>query len=130
MTNGKTILVVDDEKAICELIKDLLESEGFKIFTANNGEDGLKLLQSMIPDLIILDMNMPKMSGIEFYSKIAKPEDGTSVIPVLVLTGRGNMKSMFEGLGVSGFISKPFNASELIETVKKIIDTKTNPQAG
>ncbi len=121
MVNGKTILVVDDEKAICELIKALLEPEGFNVFAAYNGEDGLKLLQSMIPDLIILDMNMPKMSGIEFYSKIAKPKDATPIIPVLVLTGRGNMKAMFEGFDVGGFISKPFNASELIEMVKKIV---------
>ena len=122
MTNVKTILVVDDEKAICELVKALLEPEGFKIFMTHNGEDGLKLLQSMIPDLIILDMNMPKMSGIEFYSKIAKPNDATPLIPVLVLTGRGNMKSMFEGFHVGGFLSKPFNASELIEMVKKIVN--------
>ena len=84
MTIAKTILVVDDEKAICELIKAILESEGFQVFTASNGEDGLKVLKSMIPDLIILDMNMPKMSGIEFYSKIAMPTDGTPMNSVLV----------------------------------------------
>ena len=130
MTNGKTILVVDDEKAICELIKALLESEGFKILTANSGEDGLALLENMIPNLIILDMNMPKMSGIDFYSKIASPKNAAPTIPVLVLTGRGNMKAMFEGLDVDGFLSKPFNAAELIEMVKKIVNKDKNQQAG
>ena len=124
MTGSKTILVVDDEKAICDLIKALLEPEGFKIFMVHNGEDGLNLLLNMIPDLIILDMNMPKMSGIEFYSKIAKPKDASPLIPVLVLTGRGNMKSMFEGLNVDGFLAKPFNASELIQTVKNVLDKR------
>ena len=124
MTLAKTILVVDDEKAICDLIKAILESEGFQVFTTLNGADGLELLKKIIPDLIILDMNMPKMSGIEFYSKIAKPTDGTPMIPVLILTGRGNMKSMFEGLNVDGFLAKPFNASEFIQTVKNIFDKK------
>lgn len=118
---NKTILVIDDEKEICGLIKDLLEPEGFKIFAAYNGEEGLEVLKKMIPDLIILDMNMPKMSGVEFYSKFAKPNDGSPTIPILVLTGRGNMKSMFEGLEVNGFLAKPFKAAELIEVVKQIL---------
>jgi len=125
MTKAQTILVVDDEKAICDLIKAILESEGFQIFTAANGEEGLKVLKSLIPDLIILDMNMPKMSGIEFYSKIAK-SDATPAIPVLILTGRGNMKAMFEGLNVDGFLAKPFNASEFIITVKNILSKFKN----
>ena len=121
MPSGKTILVVDDEPAIFELIKALLEPEDIKIVIAHNGEEGLKLLVNMIPDLIILDMNMPKMSGIEFYSKIVKPADATLTLPVLVLTGRGNMKEMFEGLNVNGFLTKPFKAMDLIVTVKQIL---------
>lgn len=123
---NKMILVIDDEKPICELIKALLEGEGCRVFTAHNGEEGLQMLEKTIPDLIILDMNMPKMSGLEFYSKIAKPENGAPTIPVIILTGRGNMKSMFENLGVSGFIAKPFHASELIDTVKKVVSGGTN----
>ncbi len=120
----KTILVIDDEKAICDLIKVLLEAEGAQVLTAHNGEEGLKVLEKMIPDLIILDMNMPKMNGIEFYSKIAKPDDATPTIPVLVLTGRGNMKAMFEEFHVDGFLSKPFQASELLGMVSQILQRK------
>jgi len=115
------VLIIDDEEPIRELIKSLLEPEGFQIFTASNGEVGLEMLKNMLPDLIILDMNMPKMGGVEFYSHIAKPEDGSPTIPVLVLTGRGNMQSMFEGLEVNGFLAKPFRGSELIAVVTRIV---------
>ncbi len=127
MENHKTILVIDDEEDIRELIKALLEPEGFRIVMASNGQEGLDILKRMIPDLIVLDMNMPKMSGIDFYAKIADPKDGHPTVPVLILTGRGNMKSMFEGLHVNGFLQKPFHAIELIDTVKKIVDQTKKP---
>ena len=117
--------MIDDEKPICELIKALLEPEGFKIFMAHNGADGMKVLKTIIPDLIILDMNMPKMGGIEFYSWIAKP-DSTPGIPVLVLTGRGNMQSMFESMKVDGFMAKPFHAIDLIQKVKLILAQRSS----
>ncbi len=116
-----TILVIDDDQMVRTLIADLLEPEGMKVVTADDGEQGLKIIQNMTPDLIILDMNMPKMSGIDFYEKIANKTDSAPMIPLMVLTGRGNMKGFFESLQIDAFMSKPFKGAEFIAQVRTII---------
>ena len=70
MSDQKTILLIDDEIDLQQLVKIALKSKGYNIETANNGLEGLAKLETVKPDLIILDMNMPKMGGLEFYQKI------------------------------------------------------------
>lgn len=125
MVQGKVVLVIDDDKAVCELIKFILRAEGCMIVVAHNGEEGLKAFKKLIPDLIILDMNMPKMGGVEFYEKIANPKDSTPLIPTIVLTGRGEMKSFFEGINVAAFIAKPFRAMDFLKQVQSILSKQT-----
>ncbi len=125
MSNPKTILLIDDEIDLQQLVKIALKSKGYNIETANNGLEGLAKLETMNPDLIILDMNMPKMGGVEFYQKIC---DGTDRprYPVLVLTARANMEQLFKELNIDGFMAKPFEIDDLLREADTIIRKEVN----
>ena len=107
MSNPKTILLIDDEIDLQQLVKIALKSKGYTIETANNGLEGLAKLETLKPDLIILDMNMHKMGGLEFYQTICYGTDKPRY-PVLVLTARANMEQLFKQLNIDGFMAKPF----------------------
>ena len=125
MSHIKTILLIDDEIDLQQLVKIALKSKGHNVETANNGLEGLEKLKTMTPDLIILDMNMPKMGGLEFYQRIC---DGTDKprFPVLVLTARANMEKLFKELNIDGFMAKPFEVDELLNEVDIIIEKGAN----
>ena len=123
MSDQKTILVIDDEVDLQQLVKIALKSKGYTIETANNGLEGLVKLETLKPDLIILDMNMPKMGGLEFYQKICVSD--RPKYPVLVLTARANMEQLFREFNIDGFMAKPFEVDELLEEVDTIIKKKS-----
>ncbi len=120
MINQKTILLIDDEIDLQQLVKIALKLKGYHIETANNGLEGLEKLETVKPNLIILDMNMPKMGGLEFYQKICD-QSNQPKYPVLVLTARANMEQVFKGLNIDGFMAKPFEIDELLQRVDTII---------
>ena len=116
----KTIFVIDDEEDLRETVEYQLKAKGFHVVTACDGLDGLKKLNSIEPDLIILDMNMPGMNGVEFYKKL-KGADEKPKYPILVLTARANMEQLFKDLDVDGFMAKPFELDELVKESERII---------
>jgi CheY-like chemotaxis protein len=118
------ILVIDDEPAILEIIQLRLEAADYEVTCAHHGLEALEKLKNMKPDLIILDLNMPKMGGIEFYQHIC---DSNSVpkFPVLVLTARANMERLFREFHVNGFIHKPFKGEQLLDEVRTILCEET-----
>ena len=116
------ILVLEDQRAIAELIKLQLEKGGFEVVTAFDGVEGLAMLEKMSPDLIILDVLMPRIDGFQFFKEI-KEKEGTKDIPILVMTIRGAMKDSFESMGVDSFITKPFEPDELLLKVRKVLDS-------
>ena len=118
----KTILLIDDEVDLVDMIKYLFVARGYIVATAYDGLEGLERLKEIKPDLIILDMNMPRMDGLEFFQKIMGP-DHRAMHPVLVLSARANAEQMVKEIGVDGFISKPFSVELLIERVENIIRT-------
>ncbi len=120
MENKKTILLIDDEVDLVDMIEFFLVSKGYIVVTAHDGLEGLERLKEIRPDLIILDINMPRMDGLEFFQKITGP-DNRSLHPVLVLTARANAEEMVRTIGVDGFISKPFDIEHLIERVESIV---------
>lgn len=123
MNGQKHILLVDDETDLQQLVKLTLQSKGYKVEIANDGEEGLAKLKYMSPNLIILDMNMPKMGGVEFYQKICvadKPKH-----PVLVLTARANMEKLFKDFNIDGFMAKPFEIEVLLKEVDTIIQKRS-----
>lgn len=120
MSIGKTILVIDDEAAILRLVKSHLEQAGYRVLTASDGEEGLAMARQTHPDLLILDLNMPKKSGLEVYNDIVIDRDH-KLFPVLILTGRGEFEDMFKDLKADGFIAKPIDFTRLIAQVDRIL---------
>ena len=116
------ILVVDDEPDIVKLITLKLVNEGFKVFGANDGQEALKKVAEEKPDLIILDISMPKMDGWEVCEKLkAQPE--SKDIPIIMLTALGYIAEEFKGLqmGAIRYIKKPFDADDLITAVYQVL---------
>ncbi|MCK4555273.1 MAG: response regulator [Candidatus Aenigmarchaeota archaeon] len=119
----KTIMIVDDEESLRELVCAILEPEGFNLVTASDGNECLNKLKTVKPDLILLDMMMPGMSGRETCEKIrANPK--TKNIKVAFLTvaklSEGG-KETLEKMNISDYITKPFDNSDLVNRVKKIV---------
>lgn len=121
----KTVLVIDDEVDLQQLVKIALKSKGYIVETANNGLEGLEKLKRIKPDLIILDLNMPKMGGLEFYQSICG-QDNLPKYSVLILTARANMVQLFKEFNIDGFMTKPFEIKELLDEVVAIIEKKSN----
>ena len=114
----KKILIVDDEKDIVETLKFMLEASGYTCYCAYNGEDGLRMAKEIIPDLMILDVMMPKMNGFKI-SRLLKFDNKYKNIPILMVTARTQEedKLIGEETGVDEYITKPF---ELDAVVKKV----------
>ena len=122
------VLVVDDEPQIRDVMSLMLSEEGYRILTAANGEEALEVLKEKTPDLIILDMNMPKMGGIVFYHNIASSYDGTPKYPVMVLTARSHLEELFKDFQVDGFMSKPFKFEDLVTEIEAILKRRYSPE--
>lgn len=111
----KKVLVVDDDKDCIQLVKDFLESRGFEIVTAVEGETGLAKAKALKPDLIILDVMMPLMDGITVLQKL-KENPVTQSIPVIMLTAKDRDEDVQKGYkhGAEYYITKPFELNQLI----------------
>lgn len=125
MDEPKKILLIDDEVNLQQLVKIVLGSKGYLVETADNGQDGLDKLEEANPDLIILDMNMPVMGGLEFYQKICDAWSRPKY-PILILTARANMEEFFKGMDVDGFMTKPFEIDDLLAEVQRIIEKRSH----
>lgn len=120
---AKKILLIDDDPHIVQLLKTRLIASGYAVITAYDGEEGLLKLKEDRPDLVILDILMPKMDGYSFVLKIR--EDGLmSKTPVIMLTAKDNMKNVFEMEGVSGYMIKPFCGEDLLDKVSNVLAGK------
>jgi DNA-binding response OmpR family regulator len=119
----KIILVIDDEIDLQQLMKIALKAKGYTVETANNGLEGLEKLKIFKPHLIILDLNMPKMGGLEFYQRICDSQNQPKY-PVFVLSARANMTKLFKEFNIDGFMSKPFEVTELLNEIDAIVNKK------
>lgn len=115
------VLVVDDSEAIRQSVSYILEQSGYEVTTAEDGADGLKKLESGAFSLIITDVNMPNMDGIELTRQV-RAQDEHKFLPIIVLTTESQGAKMDEGkkAGATGWIVKPFNAEKLLAVVKKV----------
>jgi DNA-binding response OmpR family regulator len=120
-TAGKRILLVDDDAEIIDAMRYALESKGFQIFIARDGNQGLAMAEREDPDLVILDMMMPKRSGFLVLEKLRR----TRPVPVRVVMITANEgsrhKAYAEMLGVDDYLRKPFAMDKLIETVQRLL---------
>lgn len=115
----KKIVIIEDDLSILQTTQDLLEMEGYKVYTANNGKDGLSLVVEIIPDLVICDIMMPGLTGYEVLTNLNN-EEVTAVIPFIFLTAKVERENIRMGmeLGADDYITKPFKVSELLRAVE------------
>jgi len=119
---AKVILVVEDDPKDLKLIRDLLQLSGYKTIEATDGEQGVELAKSKKPDLILMDIMMPKMDGLE-ATRILKADTTTGNIPILALTSyamKGDKERILEA-GCEGYLAKPFDIQELLKTVTEYL---------
>jgi DNA-binding response OmpR family regulator len=118
------ILVAEDERDIRELIAYTLRFAGFDVAVAENGNEAIEMVEADKPDLIILDVRMPKVTGYEVCRKLKERPD-TSQIPVLFLSAKGQEAEIQEGLksGAEGYIIKPFAPDELVTRVRDTLES-------
>jgi two-component system alkaline phosphatase synthesis response regulator PhoP len=121
-SKGHTILLVDDEPDILEFLSYNIRKEGYKVFTANNGEEGVKLTQQLSPSLILLDVMMPKMDGIETCQIIRKDLNITQPI-IAFLTSRAEDYAQIAGFeaGADDYISKPIRPRLLLSKIESLL---------
>jgi len=117
---AKSILIVDDELIVVEISKRKLEERGYEVLTAGDGNEALLRLKSKIPDLILLDIQMPKMNGYSFIMEKVKVPEYVN-IPVVVLTAYNEMEPLFVRHGIKAYLLKPLKLQDLINKVVEIV---------
>ncbi|WP_432671297.1 response regulator transcription factor [Flavobacterium sp. SM2513] len=120
------IAIIEDEVGITNFLKQGLEEEQYTVFTANDGEKGLALIQQSKPDLILLDWMLPKISGIEVCKKVRLTDSKT---PIIFLTARDTVQDTIEGLksGANDYIKKPFSFEELLARISVYFREENEP---
>jgi DNA-binding NtrC family response regulator len=115
------ILIIDDEKSIRNVLKDILSNEGFKVDEAADGEEGLKKFSSGTYDLVLCDIKMPKLDGLEFLDNIIATKTET---PVIMISGHGNIETAVDAVkkGAYDYISKPPDLNRLLITIRNALD--------
>jgi DNA-binding response OmpR family regulator len=113
------VLIVDDEPAIVRLIRDYLERAGFEVVTAGNGEDALHVFARGRPDLVILDLTLPRMDGLDVARALRRAGD----VPIIMLTARTEEADRVAGLelGADDYVTKPFSAREIVARVRAVL---------
>jgi two-component system alkaline phosphatase synthesis response regulator PhoP len=115
----KTVLVVDDEPKIVQLARDYLERADFKVASASDGPGALASFRMKVPDLVVLDLGLPNLDGLDVARAIRK----TSNVPIVMLTGRGDEADRVAGLelGADDYVTKPFSPKELVARVRAVL---------
>ena len=116
----KDILIIDDDSDIRDAITQILEYEGYSVKTASNGKEGIDTVLNSKPGLILLDLMMPVMNGLQFKTELDTHEQ-LKDIPVVILSADGNIAQKTQDFKISGFLRKPIQLETLLNTVKKHI---------
>ncbi|WP_322865971.1 response regulator transcription factor [Aquicoccus sp. G2-2] len=119
---GKHVLIIEDEPNIIEAISFILSRDGWKVDTHSNGQTALDAVRDKRPDLVILDVMLPGMSGYDIL-KALRANDATRDLPVMILTARGQAKDreMAEKMGANRFMTKPFSNTEMRDAVRALV---------
>jgi len=120
----KHILVVDDEPDLCWVLCRILEDEGYRVSTADSGEEAIDIVEKGDIDLIILDVLMPEIDGLEAYRRIKKMD---ASLPVIMITGHASMDKAMEAikLGAVDYIAKPFRSEHVTNVIKLALSDRT-----
>jgi DNA-binding response OmpR family regulator len=120
----KTIVVIEDDRDISTTIQSVLNGAGYKVFAANNGQDGRRLIQSQKPDLVLTDMMMPRMGGFPVLEFLAEMADAPPVIMMTANEGSRH-KAYAEMLGVVDYLRKPFAMEVMLESIARAISVRS-----
>ena len=128
MSTQPLVLVADDEPRITKLVSIALSEEGFRVVTANGGEDALAKAEEVRPDIVLLDIVMPDLDGIEVMRQLRERRP----VPVILLTAKGSTADKAKGLdlGADDYIAKPFHPDELAARVRAVIRRSSGAQPG
>lgn len=120
MPDNKVVLVVDDVQTVVQFIRGALAGYSVDVVTAPDGESGLELARELVPDLVLLDLALPGLTGWEVLSAL-RAEPATSHVPVVIVTAHGESGSASRArdLGADGFIAKPFRPAELRRAIQE-----------
>ncbi|GAC1347169.1 MAG: hypothetical protein NVSMB27_12020 [Ktedonobacteraceae bacterium] len=118
---GKRVLIVDDDEDIQALLQAVLESEEYEVSTAEDGIDALLELEKSVPDLILLDLMMPRMDGYAFAEKLHQ-QGLHSSIPIIVLSADVNAKQKVDQMGAESYITKPFDIQDLLGEISQFME--------
>ena len=119
--NGKRVLLVDDDPEIIDAIRYALEAKGFQIFIARDGNQGLAMAERENPDLVILDMMMPKRSGFLVLEKLRRTREMPVRVIMITANEGSRHKAYAEMLGVDDYIRKPFAMDKLVDAVQRLL---------
>lgn len=117
---GGTLLIVDDEASNIEPLEALLTENGYRVFTAVNGQDGLERLNEVVPELVILDFMMPVMNGAELGRRL-RANQATRTIPILMNSGTSEAIVRQDFAGYDAFLRKPYKIAELLSVVRDLL---------
>ena len=123
---SKRVLIVDDEPNIVISVEFLMKREGFAVSVARDGEEALERIHSDRPDLVILDVMMPKLNGFEVCERV-RADPQFAALRILMLTAKGREAEMRKGLalGADAYIAKPFSTRDLVNRVKSLLDSES-----
>src|SRR5688572_26417987 len=127
----KKICIIEDEPAMIELVSLILRNRGFEVVGAVGGQEGLELIGKTKPDLVLLDLMMPDMSGWDVYQQM-KADETMKSIPVIVVTAKAQSIDKVLGLHIAkvqDYITKPFSPNDLVEAVRKVLDQQADSSA-
>ena len=116
----KKILIVDDDADFVEIVRAKLEKSNFEVIAALEADEGLRKAGTEAPDLILLDVVMPKKDGYVFLLELKK-RNPTSIVPVIVVTATSGMEELFQLEGVDDYVIKPFEYNDLLKKIKKAL---------
>ncbi len=122
MEKNKTIMVVDDNPDIVTIVKTILEGKGYGVQSAYSGQEAFNLLAEQKPDLIVLDIMMPQMDGLEVLTRL-KGDNTTATIPVILLTAKVQYEDVLGGykMGADYYITKPFTSTQLLNGINLLL---------
>ncbi|MBT3012864.1 MAG: response regulator [Candidatus Thiodiazotropha sp. (ex Lucina aurantia)] len=121
----KTILIVDDEPNIVLSVEYLMKREGYQVMTANDGQVAIEMIADTRPDLLILDVMMPRKNGFEVCREI-RADPALSGLPILMLSAKGREAEIKKGisLGADAYITKPFSTHDLVDKVNQLLQSR------
>ena len=116
--NQKMILIIEDEEDTLLFLKDRLEMEGYQVMTANNGQEGLEKARELRPNLILLDVMLPKMNGYQVCQQL-KQDANTQTLPIILITAKSQKSDRLSGKesGWDDYVTKPFDTNELLKKI-------------